>query len=416
MNKKILTTENGNSNADFFDPGIEQFSYELSDEKKVIPKKIDTPPRVYYDGNPMLRYNPLWAIILGERSVGKSFWFKRKSVVTPNSIWVYLRRTDVLRKDPKNWKSYLSDLLQAEVIDPDREYKVNSEGLWVDGMQKVIFSALSTDSSAHSMTYLPDSMDVDIKGEATKKKYKKKKEAEVESNDDVVDDIREAESTFDTRKPIKKYIVFEEIIEPTNRYLKNEVEQLFEFYNTVDRYSGTQLFGIANLMSTYNPYFEYFGIKPFREEFKWFKDKTLLVQNVKLQSMEDFIKGQRFYNLVKGTSYADYLTNNTPWQDDNYGIELRPSDSKLVYNIRYDGILYGIWNKENIYYVSLKNNPQFCTYSSLKSMEDDDLPIRKGDGAFNLLNKGIENGIIRFDSISIREMVFDIIAGGYKEK
>lgn len=382
MSKKTLKTENGQS--------LE-------------------PPRLYYDGNAMLRYNPLWAMILGERSVGKSFWFKQKSINTPNSIWIYLRRTDVLRRDPKNWKSYLSDLLQAGAIDPDREYKVNSEGLWVDGMQKVIFSALSTDSSAHSMTYLPDSM------QETVKQQKNKKKADVEENDKIIDDIIEAEETFDTPVQIKKYIVFEEMLEPKNKYIKNEVEQLFEFYNTVDRYTGTQLFGIANLMSAYNPYFDYFGITPFKEEFKWYKNKTLLVQNVKLKAMESFVKSQRFYNLVEGTSYADYLTNNTPWQDDNYAIEKRPKNSTLIYNIRFNNELFGIWSLGNKFYISKKNNPQYATYAGMKSIQNGDFPIRKGEGAFYLLNKTIENGLLRFDSIPIRDMVYYLINGGYRE-
>lgn len=146
-------------------------------------------PRVYYNPKPMCRYNPLWAMILGERSCGKSFAFKEASITTPNSIWVYLRRTDTDRKDPKNWKSYLSDLIQAGVIDLDDEYKASSEGIWVNGEQKVIFSALSTDSSAHSMTYLPDSL------------YNKKDNYE---HDDIIDDLIEGESTFDTKQPIKK--------------------------------------------------------------------------------------------------------------------------------------------------------------------------------------------------------------------
>ncbi len=380
---------------------------------KVVSGNSNEMPRMYYDGNPMLRYNPLWAMILGERSVGKSFWFKQKSINTPDSIWIYLRRTDVLRRDPKNWKSYLSDLLQAGAIDPDREYKVNSEGLWVDGMQKVIFSALSTDSSAHSMTYLPDSMQETVKQK--KGKGKSKKQVEIEDSDKIIDDIIEAETTFDKPVSIKKYIVFEEMIEPKNKYIKNEVEQLFEFYNTVDRYTGTQLFGIANLMSAYNPYFEYFGITPFKEEFKWYKNKTLLVQNVKLQAMEDFVKSQRFYNLVEGTSYAEYLTNNTPWQDDNYGIEKRPPTSQLIYNIRFSKELFGVWVKDGLYYVSKKHNPEYCTYAGLKSIEDGDVPIRKGEGAFLLLNRAVENGLLRFDSIPIRDMVYYLINGGYRE-
>lgn len=164
--------------------------------------------REFYNPNAMCRYNPLWAIILGERSVGKSFAFKERSINTPNHIWVYLRRTDTDRKDPKNWKSYLSELVVADVIDVDDDYKVNSEGIWVNGEQKVIFSALSTDSSAHSMSYLPDSLT--DKPKQTKAKKKGKKKADTEDDDvdmdydKVVDDIIEAESTFDTRKPLKK--------------------------------------------------------------------------------------------------------------------------------------------------------------------------------------------------------------------
>lgn len=373
---------------------------------------ISEQPRYYYDGTQMLRYNPLWAMILGERSIGKSFWFKQRSINTPNSIWIYLRRTDILRRDPKNWKSYTSDLFNANAIDIDREYKCNSEGVWVDGIQKVIFSALSTDSTAHSMTYLPDSMQENVR--QTKGKKKKKTEA-IEDYDKVIDEIQEAEETFDTKKPIKKYIVFEEMLEPKNKYLKGEVEQLFEFYNTVDRYSGTQLFGIANLMSAYNPYFDYFGIRPFKEEFKWYKNKTLLVQNVKIKALEQFVKSQRFYNLVEGTAYADYLTNNTPWQDDNYGIEQRPATSRLVYNIRFNNELFGIWELNNIFYISKKNNPQYKVYAGWKSVQDRDFTLRKGEGAFELLNKGVELGVIRFDSIPIRDMVYYLINGGYRE-
>jgi len=164
--------------------------------------------REFYSPNAMCRYNPLWAIILGERSVGKSFAFKERSINTPNTIWVYLRRTDTDRKDPKNWKSYLSELVVADVIDVDDDYKVNSEGIWVNGVQKVIFSALSTDSSAHSMSYLPDSITETSKTTKVKKKGKKKTETEdsddVAGYDKVIDDIMDAEATFDTRKPLKK--------------------------------------------------------------------------------------------------------------------------------------------------------------------------------------------------------------------
>ena len=385
-------------------------------------------PRMYYNAGGMLRYNPLWALILGERSTGKSFEFKRRSIVTDNSIWVYLRRTDILRRDPKNWKSYLSDLLQKEVIDIDAEYKVNSEGLWVDGIQKVIFSALSTDSGAHSMNYLPDSMGKTKKnskvGGYKARKVDEKEEDEFKAirtghtlheKERLINAIDNVKSEYDKPVDIKKKIVFEEIIEPTGRYIKNEVEQLFEFYVTVDRYTDTQLFGIANLMTTYNPYFEYFGIRPFTEEFRWFKNKALLVQNVKLAGMDNFVKSQRFYNLVEGTDYGAYLTNNTPWQDDNYGICKKPPKAKLRYNIKMHNETFGVWEHEGLLYISKKYNPEYLTFSGLKSLTDEDVPIRKNEGVHKLLNSSASLGLIRFETIAMREIVYEIINGGFKD-
>lgn len=203
------------------------------------------------------------------------------------------------------------------------------------------------------------------------------------------------------------------MIEPKGKYLKNEVTQLFEFYNTVDRYSGTQLFGIANLMSAYNPYFEYFGITPFREEFRWYKDKTLLVQNVKIKGMDDYVRGQRFYKLVEGTDYAEYLTNNTPWQDDKAFIQKKPKDAMLVCNIRMYGKLFGVWTSGDCFYVSSKNNPEELTYAGAKSMQDGDEPIIKGITIHKMLTRSAEFNKIRYDTIPIRDMCYSIMNGGF---
>ena len=205
------------------------------------------------------------------------------------------------------------------------------------------------------------------------------------------------------------------MIEPKAKYLKGEITQLFEFYVTVDRYTNTQLFGLANLMSAYNPYFDYFGITPFREEFKWYKNKTLLVQNVRVKGMEEFVKEQRFYNLVEGTDYADYLVNNTPWQDDHAFIEKRPGDSQLYFNIRAYGQLFGVWSNNGILYVSKKNNPNSITFAGLKSKQTGDEIFSKGHNAHKVLVEAMNRANIRYDTIPIRDMIYDLVNGGFKE-
>ena len=388
--------------------------------------------QVYYSATEMLRYNPLWAFVNGGRSIGKSFEFRQRSINTMNSLWVYLRRTDKQRLDPKNWKSYCSDLLLENKISQESDYKITSEGIWVDGIQKVIFASLNVDSTAHSMNYLPDT------GSMVKDKKKRKIESEfvkstmdsiTDMNPEDADDIKNCmlkkgddinnladELSEYNNKPLSKKIVFEEYIEPTNKYLKNEIFMLFEFYSTVDRYSGTQLFGLGNTMTAYNPYFDFFGIIPTTKRFTWYKNKTLLVENVNLPGHSDFVKNQRFYNLVEGTEYGDYLTDNSPWMDDSYNIMEKPKDGELLYNIVYEGKIYGVWcdkhrTKE---YVSKKHNPQYTTYASLKSMKDEYYPIKKGETAHKWLNDCIINGNLYFDDIGIRNDVYAMIQGGYR--
>lgn len=374
----------------------------------------------YYDPTTALRYNPLWLFVLSTRSVGKSFSFKKLAINTDNLITIWLRRTDVQKKDVKNWKSFIAPLLINGVIDENSEYDVSMDGVRVDGIQKVIHSALSTDSGAHSMEYVPD-----VGYVKNKKKVKNFQARKVDENvgldektkESIINAMDKVEAQYDKkdRPKLKKRIVFEEFIEPGGRYLKNEITNLFEFYMTVDRYSNTQLVGLGNNMSNENIYYEYFGIRPFTEEFKWYKDKTLLVQNVKLKGMADFVKQQRFYKLVEGTDYADYLTDNKAWQDDYAFIEKRPDNSKLLCNLKFNGTYYGVWKgSDDNLYISLKHNKSTIVYSGLNSLRGEDLPFSKGTYIYKNFVALLDKGKVRYESISIRDTILDMVNGGYK--
>ena len=108
------------------------------------------------------------------------------------------------------------------------------------------------------------------------------------------------------------------------------------------------------------------------------------------------------------------MLNNTPWQDDNFGIEKRPAKSILRYNVRMHGELFGIWEHNNIIYVSKKYNPEYLTFAGLKSLKEDDVPIRKNEGVHKLLTTMLDLGAVKFESIPVREMVYEIINGGFK--
>lgn len=374
----------------------------------------------FYDPTTALRYNPLWLFVLSTRSVGKSYSFKKLAINTDNLITIWLRRTAEQKKDVKNWKSFISPLLINGDIDENNDYDIAMDGIRVNGIQKVIHSALSTDSGAHSMEYVPDVGYIKNRKETAKTKARKIDDEEgldEKTKKDIIDAIDKAESQYDSkdRPKLKKRIVFEEFIEPGGRYLRNEVTNLFEFYMTVDRYSNTQLVGLGNNMSNENVYYEYFGIRPFTEEFKWYKNKTLLVQNVKLKGMSEFVKQQRFYNLVEGTDYADYLTDNKAWQDDFAFIEKRPDNSRLMFNFKFYNVFYGAWQTdEGFIYISTKHNKSTTTYAGLNSMDGMDYPFSRGTPIFKNFVMMMDKGKVKYDTITIRDTILDVVNGGYK--
>lgn len=77
--------------------------------------------------------------------------------------------------------------------------------------------------------------------------------------------------------------------------------------------------------------------------------------------------------------------------------------------------LFGIWKKDDMIYVSKKHNPQLPIFSGLKSIQDGDFAIKKGEYVHKLLSLASENGVIRYDSIPIREVCFEILGGKYRE-
>jgi hypothetical protein len=403
---------------------------------------------MYYRRNRLCSYDALGNIILSERGTGKSFCFKEWAINDDNAITIWLRRTDVQRKKQLNWKNFLNDLLKEGAIElPSEtvEYKVTSEGVYKNGIQKVIHSALSVDTNVQSMVYLPDLTGktyVDGIERPNKKPTKKKMDiskpifpienkenkdviSEIdlknavdvkEKIEDIISDIQYDNYTKEKNKQFQKRIVFEEIIEPNFQYLKDEVELFLNFYVTVDRNTDTHFYGLGNRISFYNPYFEYFHISPFTQEFKWFQDKTLLVHNYHNEEFSDMVKQTQFYKMIKGTKFAEYLTTTEVWKDDNSFVFKRPENSKAFWNFKFRKEIYGTWiDSTNNLYVSKKYNKENPTYSNVSERKPGDLLMKKGEGLHRVLVNSFFDGTLFFESINIKYTVMDLINGGYKE-
>lgn len=139
--------------------------------------------------------------------------------------------------------------------------------------------------------------------------------------------------------PYVKNIVYDEaILKPSGnyRYLKDEINALLEFASTIFRNrTNTKLYILGNNLDMFNPYFSYFKIPNFKEEY-YDKERGIYICLCKNnKDFENIEKETPLYKLTKGTSYGDYHYNNVLLvSNNNYIIDKKPTESRILYRLR----------------------------------------------------------------------------------
>jgi len=354
----------------------------LCNTENEIPHFSVIPESYYYDGREMLSHNALFNFILGNRSVGKSFWFKDWMLNhEPDNLIIWIRRSkEDIDQTKSNW---LIDLNNQNRLEPDREYVATKDGIYVDGILKIAFVALSTMAGRQSV---------------------------------VFEMFKDKTSTPDDKPyEAKKRIVFEEFIDPNGKYLKNEVELFLNLYVTIKRTSRVPVYFIGNKISFVNPYFEYFHIKPFDQEFKWFQNKSVLVQNYSNKGFEEYVRHDEFFNLVKDTKFGDYLVTPTIWKDTNAFIKTKPIESKQIWNIVINNSKFGIWYDGKDCYISWKTNENCPTFANVSARKEKDYLLDNSNfGAVKTISDYLTAGKMYFEDNVLKQKVLDICNGGWR--
>ena len=328
-----------------------------------------TNKNIWYDKTPLLSHNGLFNFVLGARGTGKTFCYKKWAIQSEGqTVWVRRYREDIddlLRND-----KFLGDLVETGIITPEDEYDISDDCLILNGQIKIWFIALSTSKRKKSQSY------------------------------------------FNVDK-----IIFDECLEEGTRYLKGEVELLLGLYETVNRLridgrKECRVFLLANKVSFVNPYFAYWHILPFEERFKKFKNGLIIVENYNNEAFVSKKKETRFGKLIDGTEYGKYLIDNEVWRDSNAFISKRPKDSRLVANIRYGTLKFGLWIKENTLYCSNDYNAEFLFFAPIYDIKEKELPIDKKAPVYEWLLNAYKSGSLRFENNVLKEYVFDIIQTG----
>ena len=329
----------------------------------------------YYDFTNLLSRNKFLNFIIGHRGVGKTFRFKKWCIddgMNNNHKFVWIRRYE-----PETKKAKLSFFRDIQFKYPKVKFSTrgsNDSGEFVaDGKVIGYYLTLSQQS-----------------------KYKSNPFPDVDK------------------------IIYDEcfIMRGAVHYIPNEVVNFLELVDTIfrDRDNVRGVYCIANNISFNNPYFLYFGIKPFTHEFLCTSKNggQILVQNYKNQAYIDNKKATRFGKLVDGTAYGEYAIENTTLDTRPEFIGKKTPNAKFHYVIKYKKFMVGFWLDwgEGKLYASTKYNKDAIPYAiTREDMTPNTYLIRNMSNYYiKDLVWFFENGLLYYENDQIQSVCSEILS------
>jgi len=213
------------------------------------------------------------------------------------------------------------------------------------------------------------------------------------------------------------WLLFEEFIIPKGKslhYIKNEVEDFLDIYNTIDRYRGqVRAIMLANAIDIANPYFIFFGIMPDQnKEFYKYKNGELILQMCKQIEYKKYAANTRFGKFISGTPYGDYSTENYFRNDDNTFIEEKSAKAQARYAVKYRDLYFSVWLdfNTNIYYITKKQVPDKICFALTKDGHNyDTVMLEKADTMMKNLKRIYQYGYVRFQDVQVKQYFYDLL-------
>ena len=340
----------------------------------------DTPKNKFYSGKKVLSYGTPFIFSLGNRSIGKSFYWTCRNInyfLKTGRKFLYVRRYD---NDLELVGQKFFDAVRFKY--PNVELDVSGSGKTgttflcnkeVCGMTM----ALSLATKAKSIS-LPD---------------------------------------FDT-------IMFDEFLPENGKYLKNEVELALNLYQTVARGDGkairpdVKFIFIANNVTLNNPYFKELRI---REQIKQGTkytvdtDRAWVVELTNNTAIANEVASTPFGKMISKTRYGEYALKSQFYLDDSTFIEKPTGNSRYYCTLAWKGKDYGVYEYTDagLLQISSKVDKSCKNIFSLSTADHKPnymlLYKAKNNPIYTYLRFCYDNALIRFDNDDCKSMFLEVM-------
>lgn len=321
---------------------------------------------IYWNPSQLLSHNKLYNFVVGNRGAGKSFGAKLLAInkwLKKRQQFVYVRRYGTELETIQN---YFSDVIKEGYFQ-DHSFDVKNGCFLIDDEVAGYYIQLSTSSKNKSTSY-----------------------------------------------PDVSLIIFDEFIidKGTYRYLKDEVTVFLDLYETIARTRDVIVLFISNAISSINPYFVYFDIRP-RPGQKFINKDEVCVQMYTNQAFIEKKKDTRFGRLIEGTKYAAYAIDNEFLRDNDNFIEKPTGRLNCWYELIYMNQRYTVWYgfETGYVYITHLNAPETVQTYSLTT--EDYMPnmllLTSKKDIFKTLKQAYEYGQVRFSSLRCKSAFLEFI-------
>lgn len=206
--------------------------------------------------------------------------------------------------------------------------------------------------------------------------------------------------------------------ESKSTYLTDEVNKFLSIVTSVARGGGDTrrrfpVYFCSNTISVNNPYFISLGLnRRIRPDTKWVKGVGYVFQKIENTEIIDEHANAGINRAFKGNKAIDYADNS--WMNDNYTCIEKPGDwgRPMYYCTIIDGkYIYGVnfYPEMNLYYVGCKFDKTAGLVFNIKYDNlEPNVPLIRGSMYMQTLRSAMEQGIVRFQTISAKESFMDL--------
>lgn len=331
---------------------------------------MDADNSVYYDGAKLIGYGAPVNMVIGERSEGKTYYFKRRGIrnyLKDGSTWVYCRRYDKTLKAMLAKHDFFGDIVRNNEF-PGIEIKVEGRTMRL-----------------------------------------RRGESEPWETFGYFTALNSAQTYKGTTDPTCTMLVYDEFINELRvpPYLPNEPTVLMNYWETLDRREDrVKIFMLANAADMVNPYFLEWNIVLDKPGFRRYMNGMLVVQWDDNPAFAAAAAESNIGKFTMGTSYDDYARGNIFIGSGDEFIEPKPAQARPACIITFMSQQFGVWKDPQAgrYYITKKIPKNVIEFALTTSDHRPNLiMLEQADPFIKALVMHYRFGMLFFDKPATRE-------------